>query len=137
MNKTKTNGQSLVELAIVLPLLLLIVMGIFDLGRGVFYYSAIHNAAREGARYGAIDHCDTAGIRNAATSMTGSLGDHLTVDEPTKYYVDGELSRIVVTVRYEFEAITPLVGAFLGENGRITLESQARQLIELPVACGY
>ena len=134
--KTKTtNGQSLVELAIVLPLLLLMVMGIFDLGRGIFYYSAIHNAAREGARYGAVDHCNTAGIRGAAMSMAGSLGEHLTVDEPVRYYIDGEPNRIVVTVSYEFETITPMVGIFLGEDGKITLESQARQLIELPVAC--
>jgi Flp pilus assembly protein TadG len=136
MKTKKTNGQSLIELAIVLPLLLLLVMGIFDLGRGIFYYSAIHNAAREGARYGAIDHCDTDGITSAAISMASSLGEHLTVDEPVKYYADdGAPSRIVVTVSYEFETITPMVGTFLGEDGKITLESQARQLIELPVTC--
>ena len=118
-----------------MPLLLLIVIGIFDLGRGIFYYSAIHNAAREGARYGAVDHCNTAGIRAAAISMAGSLGEHLTVDEPVRYYLDGEPNRIVVTVSYEFETITPMVGIFLGEDGKITLESQARQLIELPVNC--
>lgn len=41
-------GQSLVEFAIVLPVLLLLVVMIFDLGRAVYYSSAIHNAAREG-----------------------------------------------------------------------------------------
>jgi Flp pilus assembly protein TadG len=136
MKKIKTNGQSLVELAIVLPLLLLLVLGIFDLGRGIFYYSAIHNAAREGARYGAVDHCDTEGIRNAAINMAGSLGTNLVIEEPTKFYsVDGKPNRIVVTVRYDFETITPLIGGFLGEDGKITLESRARQLIELPVTC--
>jgi len=135
MKKSKTNGQSLIELAIILPLMLLLVMGIFDLGRAIFYYSVIHNAAREGARFGAVDHCNTAGIQNAAISLAGSLGDQLVVDEPSRVYVDGELSRIVVTVRYEFETVTPMVGTFLGEDGRITLESSARQLVELPVSC--
>ncbi len=43
------HGQSLVEFAILLPVFLLIVVVIFDLGRAVYYYSVIFNAAREGA----------------------------------------------------------------------------------------
>ncbi|MDP9265333.1 MAG: pilus assembly protein [Chloroflexota bacterium] len=42
-------GQSLVELAISLPVLLLIVLGLADVGRAFYYTSAIANAAREGA----------------------------------------------------------------------------------------
>jgi hypothetical protein len=53
--RTKTlindqQGQSLVEFALILPLMVLIVIGIFDLGRAFFAYIAISNAAREGAR---------------------------------------------------------------------------------------
>jgi hypothetical protein len=111
-------------------------MGIFDLGRGIYYYSAIHNAAREGARYGAINHCDTVGIKNAAKFMAAGLGDDLVVKEPTKYYTpQGRADRIVVTVEYTFETVTPLVGVFLGEDGAIKLQSQARQLIELNMTC--
>lgn len=46
----KASGQSLVEFALLLPLLLVLVMGLFEIGRAVFYYSAINNAAREGTR---------------------------------------------------------------------------------------
>jgi Flp pilus assembly protein TadG len=46
----KQKGQSLVEFALILPLMVLIVVGIFDLGRAFFAYIAISNAAREGAR---------------------------------------------------------------------------------------
>jgi Flp pilus assembly protein TadG len=46
------RGQSIVETALLLPLLMLLVMGSADLGR-VFYYSiAVTNAAREAARQG-------------------------------------------------------------------------------------
>lgn len=133
---TKNNGQSLLEFAITVPLFLLLVMGIFDLGRGIYYFSAIHNAAREGARYGAINHCDTVGIKNAAKLMAVGLGDGLVIPDPTKYFsLDGRPERIVVTVEYTFQTVTPLVGTFLGSDGDIKLESQARQLIELNMTC--
>ena len=136
MKKTKNTGQSLVEFAITFPLFLLLVMGIFDLGRGIYYYSVIHNAAREGARYGAVNQCDTVGIKNAAKFLAVGLGDALVVKEPTKYFnLDGRPDRIVVTVEYTFRTVTPLVGTFLGEDGAIKLESQARQLIEQNITC--
>ena len=131
MTNSKPKGQSLAEFALILPMLLLVVMGIFDFGRGIYYYSAVHNAAREGARYGAIDHCNTVAIQDAAKSYAGDLGTSFMVDTPTIYWLDGQPQRIVVTVRYNFMAATPLIGRFFGNDGMITLESQARQLIEL------
>ena len=48
------KGQDLVEFALIAPLLLLIIFGIFDLSIVVWDYNTIANAAREGARYGII-----------------------------------------------------------------------------------
>ncbi len=51
----KTNrqirGQGLVEFALVLPLILLVIIVFIELGRIVYFYSALNNAVREGARY--------------------------------------------------------------------------------------
>jgi Flp pilus assembly protein TadG len=44
------KGQSMVEFALLLPLFVLLIIGIFDLGRAFFSFIAIMNAAREGAR---------------------------------------------------------------------------------------
>ena len=44
------KGQSIVEIALLLPLLVLIIVGVFELGRAFFAYIAISNAAREGVR---------------------------------------------------------------------------------------
>jgi Flp pilus assembly protein TadG len=44
------KGQSMVEFAMVLPILVLFIGGIFELGRAFFAFIAITNAAREGAR---------------------------------------------------------------------------------------
>jgi Flp pilus assembly protein TadG len=45
-----SKGQSLIEFALLLPLLVLIIFGVLDLGRAFFSFIAITNAAREGAR---------------------------------------------------------------------------------------
>jgi TadE-like protein len=44
------ESQALIEFALISPLLLLLVFGIIDIGRAVFYYDTLNHAAREGAR---------------------------------------------------------------------------------------
>src|SRR5579859_96293 len=44
------ESQALIEFALVSPVLLLLIFGIIDIGRAVFYYDTINHAAREGAR---------------------------------------------------------------------------------------
>jgi Flp pilus assembly protein TadG len=50
-NKFGFQGQSFLELAIALPLFLVVVFGVFDLGRVFFSTITLVNAAREGARF--------------------------------------------------------------------------------------
>ena len=44
------SSQALIEFALVSPVLLLLLFGIVDIGRAVFYYDTLNHAAREGAR---------------------------------------------------------------------------------------
>lgn len=44
------SSQALIEFALVSPVLLLLLFGIVDIGRAVFYFDTINHAAREGAR---------------------------------------------------------------------------------------
>jgi TadE-like protein len=44
------RSQALIEFALISPVLLLLLFGIIDLGRAVFYYDTVNHAAREGAR---------------------------------------------------------------------------------------
>ena len=48
--KPAQRSQALIEFALVSPVLLLLVFGIIDIGRAVFYYDTLNHAAREGAR---------------------------------------------------------------------------------------
>jgi hypothetical protein len=44
------RSQALIEFALISPVLLLLLFGIVDIGRAVFYYDTVNHAAREGAR---------------------------------------------------------------------------------------
>jgi hypothetical protein len=44
------RSQALIEFALVSPVLLLLLFGIVDIGRAVFYFDTLNHAAREGAR---------------------------------------------------------------------------------------
>jgi Flp pilus assembly protein TadG len=51
--RRRERGDELVEAALVMPLLLIMLAIVVDLGRAYFCYIAVIDAAREGARYGA------------------------------------------------------------------------------------
>lgn len=128
-NKKNTTGQGLVEFAIILPVLILFVMIIFDLGRMAYYYSAIHNAAREGARYAAIHH-DTAtasDIAAAARQLVSGLDPSLL--SISSSYPTGET--VQVTVAYQFGTATPIISMLRGSaDNTFTLTSQATMQLE-------
>ena len=65
----RTRGQALVEFALVIPLFLLMLVALFDLGRAVFAYNTLTNAAREGARL-AIVNQDTNSIIDRAKEQS-------------------------------------------------------------------
>ena len=51
--KRSVIGQGLVEFALIIPIFLLLVYGIFEVARAIFMYSAVLNASRDAARYAA------------------------------------------------------------------------------------
>ncbi len=53
MRRKKTfRGQTLVEFALIFPIMLMVTYGLIELGRFMFVYASVSAAAREGARYG-------------------------------------------------------------------------------------
>ena len=83
----KTPAQAMVEFALVLPILLLLVYGVIEVGRLLFIYSSIVTSARSAARYAATTglndagvtprYQDCAGMRSAArrSAFIDSLAD--------------------------------------------------------------
>lgn len=67
-----TSGQGLVEFALVFPIFLILLFGLFDLGRAVFSYNEITNAAREGARLGIVNQ-STASIQQRVIGQSTAV----------------------------------------------------------------
>jgi Flp pilus assembly protein TadG len=121
------RGQTLVEFALILPVFLLLLMGILDLGRAVYYNSTLSNDARDTARDGIVDQT-CANLTNAAKSRVGM--PNVTVDiewlNPSTGAVIGNCPLVGlethagvndvmhVTVRYDYTAATPLIGNLVG-----------------------
>jgi hypothetical protein len=63
------RGQALVEFALTIPIFLFLIIALFDMGRAVFAYNTLTNAAREGART-AIVNQDKATIVQRAKQQT-------------------------------------------------------------------
>lgn len=66
MKKQIFRGQSLVEFALVFPMVLYMLFGFLDLGRAVFYYSSLSNSVREGTRAGIVNHVYLADAQSGA-----------------------------------------------------------------------
>ena len=74
-------AQSLVEFALILPVILLIITGVFDVARAAWQENTLAYAAREGTRYaivrgsGAIDYGDSVYPESPSTSCTSTPTD--------------------------------------------------------------
>ena len=62
------TGASLIELAFVIPLLLLLALGAIDFGRAYYLSIEVVNAARAGVQYGVKNSADIAGMQAAAVA---------------------------------------------------------------------
>lgn len=128
------QGQQLVELALVLPILLLILLGTLDLGRVFHTQVALTNAAREAARFAAVNGVDATDA--AAFAEFGPPGDTITgCVEGTVRVVgtgNGRGTPYRVEVTCEFQLVTPFMGTILGANGRdrLVVGSTATFIIE-------
>jgi Flp pilus assembly protein TadG len=67
---SRRRGQSLVEFALVLPIFLLMLFGLIDVGRFVYLNTTLSQAAREGARLGSVE----ASYRGSADPACGTAG---------------------------------------------------------------
>lgn len=77
------RGQSVVELAVMMPVLALLLVGALDLGRVFFYYVGLSNAVKEGALFGIHEP--------AAVAASGLSSQFLNPDpDNIKYHVKQE-----------------------------------------------
>lgn len=111
---TNERGQSLVELAIVIPLLLLLLMGTVDVGRIYFTYIALEEAAQEGSIYASYDPTATDAI-SARVRTSSNHAEVVNATIPTPVCTTSPApGTVAVTASYDLELLTPIVAQILG-----------------------
>jgi Flp pilus assembly protein TadG len=126
-------GQELVEFALTAPILLMLIFGIFDLGRVIINLDALTNGVREGARYASVHNSDVSGVYNAIYSRVPGLDTaELTIASPVWSYndINPASSFVRVTAFYDFKPITPFIAEILGGSKTVTLTRQATMRLE-------
>lgn len=135
------GGQSLVEFALIFPIIVLLVVGFVEVGRAVFAYNTIANAARQGARVAIVNQlesvteCDATrpvedpfephwsirGCVIAAASTLGITTANITVgyNPPPATTLSCASTLHVgciasVTVRYDYVVSTPFLSTVIG-----------------------
>ncbi len=119
------KGQSMVELALVLPVLLLLFMGIVQFGFIFNGHITVTSAAREGARLAAVGYDDSAVMDRVEEASVGPL---LTVE---RFNINinrnvGSDETLSVTVLGTVDVIVPMLNMFVGNSVDISSESVMR-----------
>jgi Flp pilus assembly protein TadG len=126
--RRRPRGQSTVEFALTVPLLLLLVFGIIDFGRALNIAVVVSNAAREGARAGIARGATDDEIRTAARSIAGlSRNVNVTISPAQATRKAGDT--LTVTVSTSFTPVTPLL-AVLVPGGSVPIQAKSSRVVE-------
>ena len=128
--KKSESGQSIVEFAVCVMIILTLLVGISDFGRALFTYIALRDAAQEGAVFASICPRDMSAIESHARQASNypiNLSDTTAVSVVCTYedgsssacgsYVPSPGVGVKVTVSYpNFAITTPLLGTIIGSQ---------------------
>ena len=115
------RGQSLVEYALILPVLMILLVGIMEFALVALDYATLSNAAREGARAAAVVSTD-ADARSAAVAAAERAAVTLDDDELS---VIATVSADTVQVRVEYDVHLITAALVSAVGGQPTLHLQA------------
>jgi len=111
------KGQSLIEFALVLPILLLVLLGIMEFGRMIMAANVLNQAAREGARVGAVtSDADSTVFRETIENRVNQLlGAANITGARTEISLDPDRT-LRVTIDYGFPFATKFFDLFLPDT---------------------
>jgi Flp pilus assembly protein TadG len=140
-SRTKEQGQSLVEFALSLTILLFLVVGIVDVARALFTYLSMRDAAQEGALFASFEPVNTTGIVARTCDASNMLEDldcresctdcDISVDvilhgDACMETGAGAQNDIEVLVSYDHFPLTmPLIGELVGADAAYTIPIRA------------
>jgi Flp pilus assembly protein TadG len=108
------DGQSIIEFALVLPILLMVLFGITEFGRAIMVTNVLHTACREGARAGVVSPASD--IDSVATSRANEVlqAAHLDLAKAT-ITIQILPTDVKVSITYNFEVLSGgILDPFMG-----------------------
>ena len=134
-SRDRERGAALVEFAVLAPLLILLVLGIVEFGWKFGQFNDVRHAAREGARFAAVDGGDNNAIYQQVCQTMDALSAGLTsIDVTLDPDVDangetniGEQASISVTATVDSLSGVPLITPFLPSTLTSDIEFRLEQ----------
>ncbi|MHB8171481.1 MAG: TadE/TadG family type IV pilus assembly protein [Thermincolia bacterium] len=126
--RKKEKGQSTVEMALVMPILILLLFGIMEFGRIFNAYLIVTTAAREGARAGVVGAADAA-IRSAVITTAGTLNTNamsVYITPTSSLRIRG--ASLTVSIEYPIRVYTPVINNITGDP--FVVRSQTTMRVE-------
>ncbi|HUP14708.1 MAG TPA: TadE family protein [Acidimicrobiia bacterium] len=117
------KGATLIEAAFIIPFVLLLVLGVADLGRAFFDAAKVQEAAQEGAIYASLNPGSPgdAVARAEETIQSPDFTGSITITCPST-------DQVTVTVSYTFNLVTPIMSNLVGNSLDLTHSETARVL---------
>jgi Flp pilus assembly protein TadG len=122
------RGQTMVETAIVLPVVVFMLVAMVDAGRVFHAWIVVTNGAREGARAGAARQSETVVTNRIEASMNGWLCSDVETTCTTDNVLGTSGTPVQVTVSRDVTLLSPLIAAFWGNV--VTLTGDATMQLE-------
>ena len=113
------TGQATVEFALALPIVLIVILGMTQVGVAIRNELAVELAAREGARAASV----SASPQSAAAAAAAAA-----VDLPIAVSTSVTATSVTVTVTYVDPTDVPIIGRFIGPS---THQATATMALEL------
>lgn len=122
------KGQALVEFVIILPVILLLIMGIFEFGIMINSYISIQHASREGARIGSVGGTD-AEIQNAIISISPHLNsENLDIQISPTEGIRERGDALTINIIYNYQVTIPIISSII--NNAVELDAKTIMRIE-------
>ena len=121
----ENRGQALVELALIMPILIMLLFGIIEFGRVFNAYLIVNNASREGARTASVGADNLTIINKVKQTVPNLDQSKLSVEIlPLSNRKRGE--PVTVTVKYSIKLYAPLVDIALTNPMPVTNQTTMR-----------
>lgn len=118
------SGQTMVELAIVVIVLLVLLFAIVQMGIVIYRYNMVCSAAREAVRYAIVHPSDTSGIKSAAKNSAPFLADSNITTSLVTDPNDATKNDARIVISYPYTLNIPFVPAI-----SLTLTSSSQMLV--------